>query len=239
VLDRTAPELEIFPQGQILVTRGLLAGLNDAFELPGLLALAISEAARTPAAGHRRIDMEGFSARSAPTTVSPPALAAFAEILTGLHKDRPGYQLYETAKQREQSGELHGAISIYLQAATAAPDQPQILTGLGLAYLLAGNLRSARVHLQQAVRLQPAYFLSRMGLGYVDLQLQRYTEAIANLEKSVKLLPMTRNRFLLAESYEKNGQAQAAIPLYQAVAGSDRGGKLGRAAAQRLQALGH
>ena len=239
VLDRTAPELHLFPNGQILLTRGLLAGLNDGRELRELLAAAISAAARAPAAEHRRMDPGELTGRSAGAAGSTAGPEEFTGYLNGLHQDRLGYELFETAKRREQAGDLPGAISVYLQAATAAPDQPQILTGLGLAYLLAGDLRSARVHLQKAVRLQPAYYLSRMGLGYVDLQLKRYAEAISDLEQSVKLLPIVRNRFLLAESYDKNGQPEAAIPLYQAVAQANEHGKLGRAAAQRLQELGH
>lgn len=239
VLDRTAPELHLFPKGQILLTRGLLAGLNDVRELRGLLTAAISAAARAPAAAHRTIGPGELSVMPTGAADSTAGSANLAELLSGLQQDRPGYELFEVAKRREQSGDLPGAISVYLQAATAAPDQPQILTGLGLAYLLAGDLRSARVHLQKAVRLQPYYYLSRMGLGYVDLQLKRYAEAIDDLEQSVKLLPIVRNRFLLAESYQENGQPEAAIPLYQAVAQIDEHGKLGRAALQRLQAMGH
>ena len=241
VLDRTEPELHVFPKGQILLTRGLLIRISDARQLSDLLAFAIADAASAPSAGQHQLNLELFLAgpgqSSETATVAAANRAQLDAMLAGLQQNRHGYELYESARRREAAGDLSGAISGYLQAATAAPDQPKILTGLGLAYLLAGDPRSARVHLQGAIRLQPAYYLSRMGLGYVDLQLGRYGEAIAELEKSLQLLPVARNRFLLAESYEKNGQPENAVPLYRAVARADEHGKLGRTAAQRLQQL--
>jgi predicted Zn-dependent protease len=241
VLDRTEPELHVFPGGQILMTRGLLTRSSDARQLSNLLAFAIADAASAPSAGQHQLNLDLFRARPGQSSETATAAAAnraqLDALLDGLQQNRYGYELYESARRREAAGDLSGAISGYLQAATAAPDQPQILTGLGLAYLLAGDPRSARVHLQNAIRLQHAYYLSRMGLGYVDLQLARYADAIAELEKSVQLLPVARNQFLLAESYEKNGRPEDAVPLYRAVVRADEHGKLGRTAAQRLQQL--
>ena len=241
VLDRTEPELHVFPKGQILMTRGLLTRISDARQLSDLLALAIADAAATPSAAQHQLNLDVFWARSGKPSAAENAVPVnpgrINAMLVGLQQNRHGYELYERARQREAAGDLSGAISEYLQAATAAPDQPQILTGLGLAYLLAGDPRSARVHLQSAIRRQPAYYLSRMGLGYVDMQLTRYADAIAELEMSVQLLPIARNRFLLAESYEKNGRPDDAVPLYRAVVRADEHGKLGRTAAQRLEKL--
>lgn len=241
VLDRTSPELHVFSDSQILLTRGLLAGAADAGELEGLLAFAVSEAdVVAPAPGHRQISSGALPPRKlspSETKLTAHQSARLSGILSGLHATRQGYDLYEQARQIEEAGRLSAAIGVYLQAATAAPDQPRILTGLGLAYLQAGDLQSARIHLQRAVRLQPAYYLSRMGLGYVELQLGRLADAIVELERSVELLPMARNKFLLAESYQKSGQPSASIPLYRAVTLADGNGKLGRMAAQRLQEL--
>lgn len=241
VLDQTESELQIFPTGHIMLTRGLLSRMDNARQVAGLLQLAIADAAAAPAAAQHQLDLAAFlgsPARLAEiVTQTPPGLARLNPILAGLHQNLRGYELYEAARRQERAGQLSKAIATYLQAGTAAPDQPQILTGLGLAYLLAGDPYSGRVHLQQAVRLQPAYYLSRMGLGYADLQLARYTDAIAELEMSVQLLPLVRNRFLLAESYQKNDQPDEAVALYRSVVQTDRHGKLGRTAAQRLRQL--
>ena len=169
---------------------------------------------------------------------APPAGAGlFAARLEQLKQGLPGYELYAAGRRQEQAGDLAGAIRTWLQAATLAPDQPQILTGLGLAYLQVGDLPSARVHLNRAVRLQPDYYLSRMGWGYLFLQQGDLSEAIRHLEKSVALLPIVRNRYLLAESYAKNGQTEQARALFREVAADDRRGKLGRAAADQVKTL--
>jgi predicted Zn-dependent protease len=240
VVDRTSSELHLFPQGQILLTRGLIADMKNERDLAILLALAIAETAEAPSARQRQLNIRELRAMrpALPETGhATPVPELFEEMLQKLHEARHGYLLFDEAQRLERSGNVSGAISTYLQAATAAPDQPQILTGLGLAYLLAGDLQSARVHLQRSIRLQPAHYLSRMGQGYIELQRERYADAVVELEKSVELLPIMRNRFLLAEGYEKNGQPEAAISLYRAVTRKDGRSKLGREATRRLQQL--
>lgn len=156
----------------------------------------------------------------------------------GLEADEPGFALYQQGRRQERQGDLAGAIKSYLEAATANPDQPQILEALGLAYLQAGDHRTARMHLERAVGLNPDAYRVRMGLGYVALQRADYGEAIEQLAKSVALQPNIRNRFLLAEALEKNGQLEQAGELYREVAAADRWGKLGRTAVKRLGRLG-
>jgi tetratricopeptide (TPR) repeat protein len=145
-----------------------------------------------------------------------------------------GYDLLAVAQEFEKVGDQAKAIATYLQAAATTPDEPRILGSLGLAYLRAGELQPARQHLQKAVELQPDYYRTQMGLGYLYLQLSRYNQANQALATSASLLPVTENLFLLAEAREKIGDVDAALSLYRLVAESDRTGKLGRAAAGRL-----
>jgi hypothetical protein len=51
------------------------------------------------------------------------------------------------------------------------------------------------------------------------------------------LLPTLQGGYLLAEGYEKTGKPAKAAELYRAVAEADGGGKLGRAAGERLRIL--
>jgi Tfp pilus assembly protein PilF len=134
---------------------------------------------------------------------------------------------------------LRGAIATYLNAAALAPDQPLILAGLGMAYLKADDLKSARQHLARAVHLDPDYYQSRMGLGYIYLEEGRTDLAVTHLKQSLELLPTGQGAFLLAEGYEKQGHKQQAKELYQAVAEADPGGQLGQSAAARALALGN
>jgi len=73
-----------------------------------------------------------------------------------------------------------------------------------------------------------------MGLGYLSLQLGKFQQANELLTKSVRLLAVAENLFLLAETREKSGDATGAAALYRLVVEADRYGKLGRSAAERL-----
>jgi len=152
---------------------------------------------------------------------------------------RPGYELLNKARSFEKQGDEAQSIATYLQAATETPDEPRILRALGMAYLRAGQLQSARLHLQKAVKLQPRYYRSRMGLGYLYLKKGHLRQASQDLAESVALLPVTENLFLLAEVSEKSGALKDAIALYTMIVEADPDSKLGRSSASRLaQAIG-
>ena len=152
---------------------------------------------------------------------------------------RPGYELLGKARDFEKQGNEARSITTYLQAATTTPDEPRILRALGMAYLRAGQLQSARLHLQKAVKLQPDYYRSRMGLGYLYLKKGHLRQASQELAESVSLLPVTENLFLLAEVREKSGDLKEAMALYTIIVNADPDSKLGRSSASRLaQATG-
>ncbi len=152
--------------------------------------------------------------------------------LSGL---QPGYELAARARKAEKTDDQAKAIALYLQAATTAADEPRILGSLGLAYLRAGQLQPARLHLQKAVKLQPDYYRTQMGLGYLYLRQSKFRQASQALARSVGLLPVTENLFLLAEAREQSGDVKDARLLYKLVAESDHDSKLGRTATKRLK----
>lgn len=162
-------------------------------------------------------------------------LPASLERLAAL---QPGYELLAGAHRLERGDDPSPAIAGYLQAASLSPDEPAILAALGLAYLRAGQAQPARLHLQKAVELQPGYYRTLMGLGYLSLQQGKLGEANQRLADSVALLAVPENLFLLAEAREKSGASEEARALYRLVAGADDAGKLGRTAAERLQQAG-
>ncbi len=147
---------------------------------------------------------------------------------------QPGYELLGKARNFEEQGDQRQAVATYLQAATATPDEPRILRALGMAYLRAGQMQSARLYLQKAVQLQPNYYRSLMGLGYLYLKMGKLDQASQSLAESVALLPVTENLFLLAETREKRGDLKGALMLYKLIVESDPDSKLGHSSARRL-----
>jgi predicted Zn-dependent protease len=195
-----------------------------------------------PFSKERMIDVQTYIASNYPQAVQDPRYILnsplFSSAIAALRKTREGYELFDKGQELEEQGRLSEAIAAYLQAATAAPDQSLILTELGMAYLQANDLNSGRQHLARAVQLDGGYFRSRLGLGYVHLEQGRAAEASREFEASMKLLPTLQGGYLLAQSYEKSGQKAKAVELYRDVAEADPQGRLGKAAAGRLQALG-
>jgi predicted Zn-dependent protease len=165
------------------------------------------------------------------------AVDPFQRATAHLRQVEPGYQLYVQAQQQERKGDLNGAIATYLQAAAQAPDETLILTGLGMAYLKAEDIGSARRHLSRAVQLHDQYYLPQLGLGYAYQQQSLPQKAIPHLERSMELYPTAQGAFLLAEGYEQTGRKKDALKLYQSVAQADPGGKLGQAAAKRIAGM--
>lgn len=160
--------------------------------------------------------------------------AGLPASITRLAMLQQGYELLGKARGKELAEDQGQAIALSLQAAAVAPDEPQILGALGLSYLRAGEVQQARMHLQKAVRLQPGYYRTLMGLGYLFLQEGQLGLANQSLAESVRLLAVPENLFLLAEAREKSADTEGAMMLYRLVAAADRNGKLGRTAASRL-----
>jgi predicted Zn-dependent protease len=163
-----------------------------------------------------------------------PAAPSFDDMRAVLATLSPGYALFEQGLQLERQEHFLKAIAVYLQAATQAPDQSQILTGLGLAYLKVGERNSARHHLQRAVRLDGGYYRSHLGLGYVSLQLGDLERAEKELGESLALLPTVQGRYLLADVYRSQEDWRRAVPLFRQVMDAEPHSTLGKAARQAI-----
>lgn len=147
------------------------------------------------------------------------------------------YALYQQARAAEASGDLDIAIEIYHKAMQQAPENGLLLTSLGMAYLRQEDRVPARRYLLKAVRFDPDYYKSKLGLGYVYLQNQQLQKAVTQLEGSLRLLPTVEGTFLLAEAEEGQENFPKARQLYQSVVQADKNGKLGKVAANRLMGL--
>lgn len=150
---------------------------------------------------------------------------------------REAYAFFDQAQEAEASGQLDVAIATYHKAMQKAPNHGLLLTALGMAYLRNEDLVPARRYLLKAVSVEPSYYQSRMGLGYIYLNNKQVTDAVQQLEASVNLLPTIEGTYLLGEAEKAQGNLERAKQLYQAVVQADQNGKLGQAAAARLRSL--
>ena len=267
VADRSSAESYPLPGQRVVLTRGLLTRLESLEQLRALLKTSSLQSRsaiyrfnnRTMVNAARQLISTGVSSydpespgitiakafagspcdlecnqRMVDSVTNKTALPASIAKLKGLQE---GLNLLAEARQQEKSGNLRDALALYLDAAIASPDQAVILRNLGMAYLRSGDYQSARLHLQKAEKLQPDYYKTEMGLGFLYLKTDRQERAKTALTKSVEHLPVTENLFLLAEVMEKTGDAATARELYQFVTKHDRYSKLGRTATSRLRLL--
>lgn len=190
-----------------------------------------------PFSKERMLENEEYIRLNHPRAAGELKAEPFRKGVAGVMKTRGAYQLFDKGERLEKEGKVKEAIAAYEEAAKAAPGEALILTGLGMAHLQSKNPQGAQLYLEKAVAIDPNYFLSRLGLGYVRLELGDGAKAVPDLEASMKLLPSAQGGYLLATAYEKTGRRSEALELYRAVAKTDPNGKLGRAAAARVQAL--
>jgi Flp pilus assembly protein TadD len=101
--------------------------------------------------------------------------------------DRPDWRLMSAeAAILDQKGMNREARKIYLSARDYAPNEPTILSNLGMSYLLTGNLAEAETTLRQAAELPGADSRIRQNLALVVGLQGRFDEAekIASAELS-------------------------------------------------------
>ena len=207
----------------------ILAGKDSVYD-PDAAAIRLARQFAEHPCGQACLDARPLRNTAAGTANLPP----LPEAVRRLAPLQPGFDLLARARQYEQQDDQRRAIATYLQAATAAPDEANILGSLGLACLRAGQMQPARLHLKKAIALQPDYYRTLMGLGYLELQLGNYGMADELLAESIRLLAVAENLYLLAEAREKGGDREGAMALYRLVVNADRSGKLGKSAATRL-----
>ena len=158
----------------------------------------------------------------------------FTEVRTTLLETRPAYETYQRALNLEKQGDIDQAITLYLQAAVAAPEETLLLTGLGMVYMRQGVLVAARQHLTRAARIDSNYYYSQLGLGYIYLQQNDLTKAAKRLRRSQALLPTSQGGYLLARVFDEAGNRAAAFTAYREIVHYFKGSQMGRLAEQRI-----
>lgn len=116
------------------------------------------------------------------------------------------------AHSEAQDGHYADAIRIYGEALRVSPGDLSAAVGIAQAYRSVHNYDEARRVLERAHREHPKSAPPLALLGDLDIELQRYDEAIANLAAALELSPedlATRNR--LAAAYRSKGDEANAL----------------------------
>jgi len=93
----------------------------------------------------------------------------------------------------------------------ARPHDSEVLYLSGIIETEDGNPEQARIHLEEAVRLDPENNNAHYHLGVVQVQLHQWKEAVENLQKSIELkIPLAEAHFELAKALRGLGQPDRA-----------------------------
>lgn len=90
-----------------------------------------------------------------------------------------------------QNGAYPQALSTLLKAESLDPENPVIQNNLGLAYYVREHYTEAEKHLRKAISLQPEYSDAHNNLGRTLIELNNFSQAVAELDIAVKDLTYT------------------------------------------------
>jgi len=122
----------------------------------------------------------------------------------------------ERARRLVASGQPEKAIPIYQQLVKAVPNNPGLMTNLGIAQQMAGHPREAIEQFNAVLSMDPEYLNARLFLGLADLEAGKLQEAIGQLEKVIARQPGNGlARWKLGEAYLSTGDNVRAAEDYR------------------------
>ena len=128
----------------------------------------------------------------------------------------------ERATKLVASGQPEKAIPIYQELVKAVPDNPGLITNLGIAEEMAGHNRDAIEQFNAVLKMDPEYLKARLFLGLADLDVGRPQEAIGQLQKVIERQPGNAlARWKLGEAYLTTGDNVRAAEDYRDLCNSD------------------
>jgi tetratricopeptide (TPR) repeat protein len=149
-----------------------------------------------------------------------PVIAAILGLLwfSALHAQSDVPAAAHRGKQAMAEGRFADAAAIYAEVVRALPTDAGMRLNLGMALSMAGRVREAMPHLQDAVKMQPALLPAWLFLGSNWLELGQPSKAVPALRKVVAGDPgNTIARALLGEALLAVEQYEGAAVEFRAV----------------------
>jgi hypothetical protein len=122
------------------------------------------------------------------------------------------------------------AVAALERYAELEPNQPNPRDSLGEIYRFAGNDRASLEQYAAALKIQPTFYASQLGLGDTSAMMGDYARARTEFEKAIPLAPSARDRLHIAfqralinfwEGKPKQGRAEIADLAARAVRDKD------------------
>jgi tetratricopeptide (TPR) repeat protein len=126
------------------------------------------------------------------------------------------------AKDLMTAGEFAEAVPLYRQLVRALPDNPGMITNLGMALDMSGDKPGAIREYQAALKLAPGDFPALLLLGSAYLDSGQPSRAVEALGRALKIQPgSTDAGETLAEALLASGELKEAAHRFQALSATD------------------
>ncbi len=128
----------------------------------------------------------------------------------------PNRDLIARAAELEQSGDSAGAEKIYRQILTQDPDNVEALRLLAATAASHHYYGDAEIFLQRAVDCAPDFLRARADLVSVQLERDKFDEAISNADRLIRVNNKLPDSYLLlGAAYGSAGRYEEAIDAYE------------------------
>lgn len=123
-------------------------------------------------------------------------------------------RLFARGVELHQAGDLVGAIETYKAVLTLAPDNPDVLSNMGAAYVRLGQFEDGIRQYEAALKADPLSNTVRLNLALAYYKSARPNEAIPHLKRVVAADPEAKSAYLvLGECYLQTGEHQDLVAL--------------------------
>lgn len=159
----------------------------------------------------------------------------YQAMTAGIRKNKPAYDLYETAMKQHREGDTEAALSSINQAIEKLPKEAAFLALRGDIQHEKEDSGAALSDYNEAVNLYPEMFSYTLGRGLVHRSLSNWPEAEADFRRSIESVPTSIAHLGLGDALRAQGQPDQARGHYQVAAQAE--GEVGETARRRLQQL--
>jgi len=162
--------------------------------------------------------------------------AVFERNIQQMRKDQAAYDTHDKALKAASKEEWKKALLLTNQAIKKQPREARFWLTKGKLNNREKNLKTALKAFNQAVKLDPDYFEGFLYRGIVSIQQKDYLSAQQDFLASNQRLETQPANYFLGEIARQQNNRDTAINYYRKA--NKQGGKLGKAAADRLAKMG-
>lgn len=176
--------------------------------------------------------------RAKAAALPPGGTVGTAEYAAAVDRTRrlePAYEAYEEGREALADNNLELALTKANRALDLFPDEANFHALRGDIRLVQERYKDADTNYTRAIQRRNDFFYYHLQRGIVRKELGQRDAAVADLERSLQLLPTGPAHLALGDLARQRGNATQAIEHYRVAAKS--GGELGERAAGRLARL--